>query len=69
MNSKLSDIDVAVVFDDYDNRQNRQVELMKLTRHVDTRIEPHPFREREFDVSNPFVSEIVNYGTEIMMMR
>ncbi len=65
MNSKLSDIDVAVVFDDYDNRQNRQVELMKLTRRVDTRIEPHPFREREFDVSNPFVGEIVNHGTVI----
>lgn len=60
-----SDIDVAVVFADYDNRQDRQVELMKLTRRIDTRIEPHPFREAEFDVSNPFVSEILSYGMEV----
>jgi len=38
---------------------------MKLTRNVDTRIEPHPFREKEFEISNPFVQEIVNYGQEI----
>ena len=57
-----SDIDIAIVFPNYDNRLDRQVELMKLTRQIDTRIEPHPFREQEFDVSNPFVNEIVRYG-------
>ena len=60
-----SDIDVAIVFSDYDNRLDRQVELMKLTRQIDTRIEPHPFRENEFDISNPFVNDIVSYGTEV----
>jgi len=60
-----SDIDVAIVFPSYGNRLVRQVELMKLTRQIDTRIEPHPFREDEFDISNPFVYEIVNYGIEI----
>ena len=63
--SKDSDIDIAVVFLDYDNRLDRQVELMKLTRQVDTRIEPHPFRENEFVLSNPFVHEIVSYGTVV----
>ena len=29
---KDSDIDIAIVFSDYDNRLDRQVELMKLTR-------------------------------------
>ena len=43
----------------------RQVELMKLTRQIDTRIEPHPFRENEFNLSNPFVNEIVNNGVEV----
>ena len=57
-----SDIDIAVVFSDYNNRLDRQVELMKLTRQIDTRIEPHPFRENDFDISNPFVYEIVNNG-------
>jgi predicted nucleotidyltransferase len=60
-----SDIDIAVVFGDYDNRINRQFELLKLRRKVDSRIEPHPFRESEFKLSNPFVSEIIKYGQEI----
>ena len=59
---KDSDIDIAVVFSDYHNRWDRQVELMKLTRLIDTRIEPHPFRESDFDISNPFVYEIVSNG-------
>jgi len=57
-----SDIDIAVVFSDYNNRLDRQLELMKLTRKVDTRIEPHPFREKEFEISNPFVNEIQRTG-------
>ena len=61
-----SDIDVAIVFSDYDNRLDRQVELMKLTRHIDTRIEPHPFRKNEFNTSNPFVNDIVSYGMEVV---
>ncbi|MDR3286588.1 MAG: nucleotidyltransferase domain-containing protein [Prevotellaceae bacterium] len=60
-----SDIDIAIVFSDYNNLIDRQVELMKLTRHIDSRIEPHPFRENEFDISNPIVCEIVKYGQEI----
>jgi predicted nucleotidyltransferase len=60
-----SDIDIAIIFADYDNRLERQVELMKLTRQIDTRIEPHPFKEKEFNSSNPLVNEIVRYGMEV----
>jgi predicted nucleotidyltransferase len=60
-----SDIDIAVVFSDYNNRLDRQFELMKLTRKVDTRIEPHPFIEKDFKISNPFVNEILTYGQEV----
>jgi len=60
-----SDIDIAVIFSDYNNRLDRQLELMKLTRKVDARIEPHPFREKDFETSNPFVNEIVTFGQEI----
>jgi len=42
-----------------------QMELMRLTVNIDSRIEPHPFRENEFVLSNPFVKNIVNYGMEI----
>ena len=62
-----SDIDIAIVFSDYTNRLDRQLELMKMTRKVDSRIEPHPFREKEFEISNPFVNEIMTYGKEIVL--
>jgi len=60
-----SDIDIAVVFKDYNNLMDMQLELMRLRRKIDSRIEPHPFRESEFQPSNPIVSEIIKYGQEI----
>ena len=60
-----SDIDIAVVFKDYNNLIEMQLELMRLSRKIDSRIEPHPFRESEFEISNFIVNEIVKYGYEI----
>lgn len=60
-----SDIDIAIVFKDYSSLMDMQLELMRLRRKIDSRIEPHPFRESEFDLSNPIVSEIIKYGQEI----
>jgi len=60
-----SDIDIAVVFDDYNNLIDIQLELMRLRRKIDSRIEPHPFRLRDFNVSDPLVNEIIRYGQEI----
>ncbi len=60
-----SDIDIAVVFNDYSNLIDIQLELMRLRRKIDSRIEPHPFRENEFNLSNPLVSEIIKYGKDI----
>jgi predicted nucleotidyltransferase len=60
-----SDIDIAVVFKDYNNILDMQLELMRLRRKIDSRIEPHPFREVDFELSNPIVNEILKYGQEI----
>lgn len=60
-----SDIDIAVVFKDYKNLIDMQLELMRLRRKIDSRIEPHPFRESEFELSNPIVNEIIKYGQDI----
>ena len=60
-----SDIDIAVVFEDYNNLVDMQLSLMRLRRKIDSRIEPHPFREKEFELSNPLVHEIVKFGQEI----
>ena len=60
-----SDIDIAVVFDDFADSMEIQLELMRLRRKVDSRIEPHPFKMQDFNVSNPIVHEIITYGQEI----
>ncbi len=44
-----SDIDIAVVFKDYGNMSDMQLELMRLRRKIDNRIKPHPFRESELE--------------------
>jgi uncharacterized protein len=60
--SEDSDIDIAVILKDYTNYIDTQVDLMRIRRKIDSRIEPHPFREEEFNISNPLVFEIVKYG-------
>lgn len=60
-----SDIDIAVILKDYKNLIDIQLELMRLRRKIDSRIEPHPFRENDFNMTNPIVSEIIKYGREI----
>jgi len=62
---KDSDIDIAVVLKDFKNIIETQRELMRIRRSIDSRIEPHPFRERDFETTNPLVSEIIQYGQDI----
>jgi len=61
-----SDIDIAIVFKDLQDGFDMQVQLMKLRRKIDTRIEPHPFKESDFNLSNPLASEILNTGLQIV---
>ena len=42
-----------------------QVNLLKLTWHFDTRVEPHPFDEKDLSYPTPVVSEILRNGIEI----
>jgi predicted nucleotidyltransferase len=60
-----SDIDLAVVFDTFENIVEMQTELMRLRRAIDSRIEPHPFREKDFNLSNPLAFEILQHGQRI----
>jgi uncharacterized protein len=61
-----SDIDIAVIFDHLSDSFDTQVELMKIRRKFDTRIEPHPFSEADFNLSNPLANEILKNGLEII---
>ena len=60
-----SDIDIAVILKDYNSLSDIQLDLMRLRRKIDSRIEPHPFREKDFNTSNPIVNEILKYGQTI----
>jgi predicted nucleotidyltransferase len=62
-----SDIDIAIVFSDFSNILDIQLELMRLRRSIDSRIEPHPFREADFKPSNPLVFEILNHGKTLQI--
>ena len=64
-NREESDIDIAFVFNEVEDIIDLQIDLMKLSRKVDSRIEPHPFRKRDFEYSNPLVAEIIEHGQEI----
>ncbi len=60
-----SDTDIAVILKDFDNHMNTQLELMRLRRKIDSRIEPHPFREKDFNINNPMAYEILLHGNRI----
>ena len=64
-NHEESDIDIAVILKEFDNPLDIQLELMRLRRRIDSRIEPHPFREKDFNLSNPVAYEILQYGKGI----
>ncbi|MCF6268107.1 MAG: nucleotidyltransferase domain-containing protein [Melioribacteraceae bacterium] len=61
-NHKDSDIDIAVVLKDFDSSANIQLELMRIRRKIDSRIEPHPFRLEDFNTTNPLANEIIQFG-------
>jgi uncharacterized protein len=61
-----SDMDIAIIFEDFPNSFDIQVDLMKIRRKFDTKIEPHPFRKSDFNVSNPIAHEILKSGLEII---
>jgi uncharacterized protein len=62
---KDSDIDMAMVFDDVKDTFDRQVQLMKIRRNYDSRIEPHVFRLADFNESHPLAAEILSTGIEV----
>ncbi len=62
-----SDIDLAVFWDKDDIMGfDEDVELLKLTKKIDLRIEPHSFARADFDETNPYVKEILSTGERIV---
>ncbi len=63
---KDSDIDIAIVLGNMDDFFSVQMQLMRLRRTIDLRIEPHPINEDDFNIQNPFAYEIQKTGIELM---
>ncbi|MBI4765877.1 MAG: nucleotidyltransferase domain-containing protein [Deltaproteobacteria bacterium] len=62
-----SDIDLAVFWDKEDiDGFNEDVQLMKLTKKIDLRLEPHSFARSDFDETNPYIKEIITTGERII---
>lgn len=58
-----SDIDLAVVLKSYfEDRFTTRLKLMKYCRNFEEVIEPHPFLEDEFNMTDPFAAEILKTG-------
>ncbi|PKL35978.1 MAG: nucleotidyltransferase [Spirochaetae bacterium HGW-Spirochaetae-1] len=63
---KDSDIDVAVVADDFTGDPvDDRLALMRLRRGIDLRIEPLPFHSRDFVLSHPMAKEVMETGIRI----
>ena len=63
---KDSDIDIAIVSEDFDDIYDSMADLMGMTWDIDARIEPHPIKKKDFDeVSNYFVKEIIDTGIKV----
>jgi uncharacterized protein len=60
-----SDIDIALVIDKMDDFFSVQMQLMRLRRSIDLRIEPHPIGVDDFNIQNPFAYEIQMTGIEL----
>lgn len=66
-NDEDSDIDIAVIADDFTgNPIEDMFKLLDLRHSVDVRIEPHPFLSAAFTPQNSFAREILNTGLKIL---
>lgn len=61
-----SDIDVALIISDFRDKIDLQSLLIRLTKDFDYIIEPHPFKEQDFNNDNPFASEIMKTGIKLL---
>ena len=67
-NHEDSDIDIAVITDDIKCKDvfEEQLNLKKLRRKIDYRIEPHLIEVEDYDtVATPFVQEIIDTGIKV----
>ena len=67
-NHEDSDIDIAIITDDIKCNDifDEQLNLKKLRRNIDYRIEPHLIEVADYDnIETPFVQEVIDTGIKV----
>ena len=61
-----SDIDIAVISEDFDDIYDCMAILMGMTWDIDARIEPHPITVKDYkNATTPFIQEIIDTGIKV----
>ena len=63
-----SDIDVAIVLKNVPNLFDAQIDLLQMRKDEDLQIEPHTFRDTDFNTDNPLVYEILQAGLKLPVL-
>ncbi len=66
-NNESSDIDIAIITDDFENDViDEELNLMRLRRKIDTRIELHLIRIEDYkNAETPFIQEVIDTGIKV----
>lgn len=65
-NHEDSDIDIAIVSEDFVDIYDVMAILMGMTWDIDARIEPHPITKNDYDmIANPFIKEVIDTGIKV----
>lgn len=66
-NNESSDIDIDIITEEFENDViDEELNLMRLRRKIDTRIEPHLIRIEDYkNAETPFIQEVINTGIKV----
>lgn len=65
--TKWSDIDLLILSPDFEDRLEARLDLMRLRRGIDDRIEPHPCLPEDFNEYNALAAEVMDSGVQIAL--
>lgn len=61
-----SDIDIAIISNDFYDIIEDGANLIGYTWKIDTRIEPHPIKTEDYEnISTPFIQEVIETGIKV----
>ena len=65
--TKWSDIDLLILSPDFKDRLEARLDLMRLRRGIDDRIEPHPLLPEDFNEQHALAAEVIHNGVQISL--